>query len=117
MKARTRISIALAALGLLAAAAGPATAANHRHSKHHLARASLAPLRPPAEIGDWGVIPPLDGPNSAIDGGATGDGPADDEECERYADAINEAQAEMNEDLDLGAGWQRSPTISTRSPT
>jgi hypothetical protein len=39
-----------------------------------------------------------------LDAGATGDGPADQAECDRHAAAINEALGELAEDNATGAG-------------
>ena len=43
-----------------------------------------------------------------LDAGATGDGPADQAECDRHAAAINEALAELREDNATGGGDVRA---------
>lgn len=41
---------------------------------------------------------------SALEGGSTGDGPAADAECERWAGAISDAMAELREDAATNSG-------------
>ena len=135
MNARIRTTIAVAALALtVTATSGPALGAArphgklgakahahraYRHQEATVAATQVQPTDAPAPqdstaaaavSGGNDVLPPLPTDlNSAMEGGATGDGPADDDECERYASAINEAIGELQEDLDNVADL---PTIA-----
>jgi len=89
----TKIRTALAALVAVGVIAAPgATGVASAAAADPLLTQSLEPSAQTAQLSTSDPrLPAVEGYTSAVvNGGSTGDGPADEEECERNADDINE---------------------------
>ena len=104
---KNRIALSLGILALAAAAAGPAQAQPagnaHRTPKARTAKATARNVLSGSAKG-LKVAPATGTVVAAVTAGSTGDGPADDDECDRWAGAINDSMAELREDSATGSG-------------
>lgn len=104
---RSRIAVALGVLALALAAAGPAQARSvagpHKLPKALAAKKVTRGIM--ATHGKGVKVAPSSGTGVAyLTAGSTGDGPADDDECERWAGAINDTMTELREDYATDQG-------------
>jgi hypothetical protein len=103
---KIRIALSLGILALVAAAAGSAQARpagnSHKSPKTRTSKAAVRSVR--ADHGK-GITNISTSPGAVyVEAGSTGDGPADDDECDRWAGAINDARAELREDDATSSG-------------
>jgi hypothetical protein len=100
---KIRIALSLGVLALVAAAAGPAQAmpAGSVH-KTVKTRTSKTAVRGGPKGGRAVSVPGVG--VSYVTAGSTGDGAADDDECDSWAGAINETMSELREDSATDSG-------------
>jgi hypothetical protein len=105
---RIRSALAVAALSVSAlVAAGPANAMPHTTAAATMEPAAAAQMTATSAAIVKGGFHGGEFTTTTVaelDAGATGDGPADQDECDRHAAAINDAMAELREDYATDSG-------------
>jgi hypothetical protein len=104
---KIRIVLFLGVLALAATASGPAQAqavgGAHKTPKARVAKAAVRSAS--TKAGSGAKATAVTGTSvAAVTAGSTGDGPADDDECDRWAGAINEGMSELREDNATNSG-------------
>lgn len=102
---KVRIALVLGVLALVVAGAGTAQARPMSTHKAVKTKTSKAVANSAVSGTRGGKVLQVPGTGVAyVEAGSTGDGPADDGECDRWAGAINDARAELREDNATNSG-------------